>query len=210
MQTIVNIFRESHRDILLHHIVDCVPHSSLHNSRQSAEKGVTKLKSAISSLPVLRLFDMSLPVVVPVDASPIGIGAVLMQEGKLVAFSSTTLTMTQKRYCQIKKELLAVKLGLMRFQQYMYGRRVESDHKPLVGLLDKPIVSSPRVYEDDATACCEEQVHQLVNGLIPPESTRQRFGNARSTVPTLRLLQSVMEASWPENRSQCPVAVKPF
>ena len=87
MQTIVNIFRESHRDILLHHIVDCVPHSSLHNSRQSAEKGVTKLKSAISSLPVLRLFDMSLPVVVPVDASPIGIGAVLMQEGKLVAFS---------------------------------------------------------------------------------------------------------------------------
>jgi hypothetical protein len=186
---------------------------------------------------------MSLPVVVPVDASPIGIGVVLMQEGQLVAFSSTTLTMTQKRYCQIKKELLAVKLGLMRFRQYMYGRRVESDHKPLVGLLDKPIVScsptiqrmrlhlqrfdfqlvyrvkdclslsrapSPRVYEDDATACCEEQVHQLVNGLIPPESTRQRFGNARSTVPTLRLLQSVMEASWPENRSQCPVAVKPF
>ncbi len=75
---------------------------------------------------------MSLPVVVPVDASPIGIGVVLMQEGQLVAFSSTTLTMTQKRYCQIKKELLAVKLGLMRFRQYMYGRRVESDHKPLV------------------------------------------------------------------------------
>jgi hypothetical protein len=165
-------------------------------SDNQQKKGLTKLKSAISSLPVLRLFDVSQPVVVPVDASPIGIGAVLMQEGELVAFSSTTLTMTQKHYCQIEKELLAVQLCLMRFRQYMYGRRVESDHKPLVGLLDKPIVScspmiqrmrlhpqrldfqleyrvknclslsrrpSRRVYEDDATACCEEQVHQWIN-----------------------------------------------
>jgi hypothetical protein len=59
-------------------------------------------------LPVLRLFDGSQPVVVSVDASPFGIGAVLMQEGQPVAFSSTTLTVTQKRYCQIEKKLLAV------------------------------------------------------------------------------------------------------
>lgn len=92
------------------------------------------LKSAISSLPILRLFDVSQPVVLSVEASPIGIGAVLMQESQPVALSSTTLTATQKRYCQIEKELLAVQFGVMRFRQYVYGQRVvvESDHKPLV------------------------------------------------------------------------------
>ncbi|XP_046443876.1 uncharacterized protein K02A2.6-like [Daphnia pulex] len=64
------------------------------------------------------------------------------------AFSSTSLTETQKRYCQIEKELLAVQFGLLRFRQYVYGQKVtvESDHKPLVGLLEKPIATcSPRI-----------------------------------------------------------------
>ena len=81
-------------------------------SDNQQKRAMTKLKSYISSQPVLRSFDVSQPVLVSVDASPIGIGAVLMQEGQLVVFSSTTLTMTQKRYCQIEKELLVVQFGL--------------------------------------------------------------------------------------------------
>ena len=53
-----------------------------------------------------------------------------------------------KRYFQIEKELLVVHFGLLRFRQYVYGQpvTVESDHKPLVGLLDKPIAScTPRI-----------------------------------------------------------------
>lgn len=212
-------------------------------------KALSELKNAMSSLPILRLFDVNRPVVVSVDASPIGIGAVLMQEGQPVAFSSTTLTATQKRYCQIEKELLAVQFGLTRFRQYVYGQRVtvESDHKPLVGLLDKPIAScspriqrmrlqlqrfdfqlvykpgkelfiadtlsrapSPRVYSDDVTTECEEQVHHVINSVAPMESTRQRYARATAEDPTLQLLQSVMLAGWPEHRSQCPAAIKPF
>jgi hypothetical protein len=73
---------------------------------------------------------------------------VLLQSGQPIAYSSTSLTVTQKRYFQIEKELLAIQFGLMRFRQYMYGQSVivETDHKPLVGLLDKPIAScSPRI-----------------------------------------------------------------
>lgn len=73
---------------------------------------LSQLKKALSSLPVLRLFDRSLPVTVSVDASSIGIGAVLMQNVHPVAYSSTSLTVTQKRYFQIEKELLAVHFGL--------------------------------------------------------------------------------------------------
>ena len=105
------------------------------------QASLEKLKRALLSLPVLRLFDPSLPVVVSVDASSIGIGAVLLQGGQPIAYSSTTITKTQKRYFQIEKELLAVQFGLLRFRQYVYGQSliVDSDHKPLVGLLDKPI-----------------------------------------------------------------------
>ncbi len=109
---------------------------------------MAELKSTLSSLPVLRLFDVSQPVLVSVNASPVGLGEVLMQEGQPVAFSSTTLTPTQRRYYQIEKELLAVQFGLLRFRQYVYGQHVivEADRKPLVGFLDKPIAScSPRI-----------------------------------------------------------------
>jgi len=76
-----------------------------------------KLKDAFSGLPVLRLYDPKRPLVVLVDASPTGLGAVLLQDGQPVSYSSVTLTETQKGYVQIEKELLAVQFGLDRFNQ---------------------------------------------------------------------------------------------
>ena len=87
------------------------------------DQALSVLKAAISSLPVLKLFDLSKPVVVSMDASPVGIEAVLLQDNQPVAFSSTSLTETQKRYCQIEKELLAVQFGLLRFRQYVSVER---------------------------------------------------------------------------------------
>lgn len=107
-----------------------------------------QLKKKISSLPVLRLFDPAKHVVVSVDASPIGVGAALLQEGQPVSFASKTLTDTQQRYCQIEKETLAIMFGLGAFRQYVIGNSVtvESDHKPLVGLFQKPIAKcTPRI-----------------------------------------------------------------
>lgn len=42
---------------------------------------MTKLKEALSSLPALLRFDLQLPIVLSVDASPTELGAVLLQEG---------------------------------------------------------------------------------------------------------------------------------
>jgi hypothetical protein len=207
------------------------------------------LKNALASLPVLRLFDHSQPVVVSVDASPIGIGAVLLQSGQPVAYSSTSLTETQKRYFQIEKELLAIQFGLLRFKQYVYGQTVvvETDHKPLVGLLEKPIAScspriqrmrlqlqqfdfklvykpgkdlfiadtlsrapSPNLFNDDVTQGCEEQVHAVLDLVIPKASTREKFAAATSADPTLGLVKEILSKGWPEHKSHCPVAAKPF
>lgn len=87
------------------------------------EKALCALKTAISSLPVLKLFDLSKPLVVLVDASPMGIGAVLLQDGQPVTFSSTSLTETQKRYCQIEKELWQYNLAFFVLGSMCMARR---------------------------------------------------------------------------------------
>ena len=109
---------------------------------------LNEVKEKVSTLPILRLFDRTAPIVVSVDASPVGVGAVLLEGGQPVTFASKTLTPTQRNYCQIEKETLAIQFGLEAFRQYVYGIRitVESDHKPLLGLLQKPIAScTPRI-----------------------------------------------------------------
>jgi hypothetical protein len=63
-----------------------------------------KVKNSIANLPVLRLFDQSLPVFLSVDASPLGVGAVLLQNGQPLEFELRNLTDTQQQYAQIEKE----------------------------------------------------------------------------------------------------------
>ena len=83
--------------------------------------------------PVLRFFDVQKPVTISCDASPTGLGGVLLQGGCPVAYASISLTDAESRYAQIEKELLAALFSLERFNQYTYGKKVhvESDHKPL-------------------------------------------------------------------------------
>ena len=85
------------------------------------------------------MFDPDLPVVLSVDSSQFGMGAVIMHNGQPIEFASCTLTETQKKYAQIEKEFLAVQFGLQRFHQYIYGQHVvvETDHLPLIGIMDK-------------------------------------------------------------------------
>ncbi|RXN13855.1 Retrovirus-related Pol poly from transposon [Labeo rohita] len=95
--------------------------------------------------PVLAFFDTSKDLTLQVDASKYGLGAVLLQEGKPLAYASKSLTDTEINYAQIEKELLAILWGCKRFHQYVYGRHitVESDHKPLEAIIRKPLSAAP-------------------------------------------------------------------
>ena len=95
--------------------------------------------------PVLAYFDPAKDLTLQVDASKFGLGASLLQEGRPIAYASKSLTPTEVNYAQIEKELFAILFGCKRFHQYVYGRhiRVETDHKPLIFIMKKPLVSAP-------------------------------------------------------------------
>ena len=86
--------------------------------------------------PILKFFDVTKPVTISCDASPTGLGGVLLQEGFPVAYASRSLTEAESNYAQIEKELLAVPFSLERFHQYTY-------HKPLEAIVKKPLAAGP-------------------------------------------------------------------
>jgi hypothetical protein len=110
--------------------------------QQSAFKAV---KDIICEETMLAYFDPEKDSVIQVDSSLRGIGAVLLQEGKPIAFASKALTETEARYANIERELLAAVYGAERFHTYVYGKPfvVHSDHKPLAMIQLKNLHSAP-------------------------------------------------------------------
>ena len=96
------------------------------------------IKHTLTSETTLTHYDPGLPVELSVDASPYGLGAVIMHvypNGTRlpIAYASQTLNEHEKRYGQIDKEALAIMFGLKRFHLYLYGQHftILTDHKPL-------------------------------------------------------------------------------
>ena len=109
------------------------------------ESSFQELKSIASSEPVLQYYNAKKPVKLSVDASSTGLGAVLLQDDKPVAYASRALTETQQRYAQIEKETLAILYGCTKFHEFVYGKdiQIETDHKPLQAIFNKPLWQSP-------------------------------------------------------------------
>ena len=129
-----------------------ITNSSSYSGKSFRKKSMLKnfranvLKTAISSAPVLKFFDSKEPVTLSVDASSKGLGAVILQNDRPVAYASKALTLSQQNYAQIEKEMLAIVFGCERFHDYLYAHRevtVETDHKPLETILKKPIHQAP-------------------------------------------------------------------
>lgn len=111
---------------------------------QAQQVAFDELKALVAEAPVLRTFDPAKPITISVDASSKSLGAVLLQEDQPVEYAAKSLTKTQVNYAQIDKELMAVLFGCKKFHYYIYGKTegsvtVETDHKPLLGLIKKPL-----------------------------------------------------------------------
>ena len=94
---------------------------------------------------MLAFYDVNKQMEIQCDASKDGLGAVLIQAGRPVAYSSRSLTDTEKRYAQIEKEMLSIVHAATKFHCYIIGKEtvVCNDHKPLEMIFQKPLVSAP-------------------------------------------------------------------
>jgi hypothetical protein len=113
---------------------------------ENQQKAFEEIKKLITCHHVLRYYDVAKEVTFQCDASQSGVGAVLLQEGQPVAFTSRALTSTERNYAQIEKELLAILHACDRFDQYVFGRdiTIETDQKPLEVILQKPLLAAPK------------------------------------------------------------------
>lgn len=113
----------------------------------STMKPSKKLKKLITQAPVLAYYDVKKPVELESDSSDVGLGAVLLQEGKPIAYASRALTQTERNYAQIEKECLSLVFAAERFEQYILGKDnviMWTDHKPLEIIFKKSMLTSPK------------------------------------------------------------------
>lgn len=82
-----------------------------------------ELKVAMTQSPVLTLPEFTKPFVVECDASNTGIGGVLMQEQRSVAFFSQALDGRKLALSAYNKEMLALVLAVQKWRPYLMGQK---------------------------------------------------------------------------------------
>ncbi|GKB72054.1 putative nucleotidyltransferase, ribonuclease H [Tanacetum coccineum] len=109
------------------------------NWGEKEETAFQTLKQKLCSAPILALPEGSENFVVYCDASHKGLGAVLMQKEKVIAYASRQLKIHEKNYTTHDLELGAVVFALKMWRHYLYGTKcvVYTDHKSLQHILDQ-------------------------------------------------------------------------
>ncbi|KAJ4717067.1 Retrovirus-related Pol polyprotein [Melia azedarach] len=110
---------------------------------ESCQEAFVKLKSMLTSAPIMQPPDWTLPFEIMCDASDYAVGAVLGQRKDkkpyVIYYASKTLNSAQVNYSTTEKELLAVVFALDKFRSYLVGSPIVvfSDHAALKYLLSK-------------------------------------------------------------------------
>ncbi|KAI3768632.1 hypothetical protein L2E82_19462 [Cichorium intybus] len=106
---------------------------------EAQQEAFEKLRCALCEAPVLALPQGGEDFVLFTDASQIGLGCVLMQRGRVIAYASRQLKSHEKAYPVHDLELAAIVFALKIWRHYLYGVKfqVYSDHKSLKYLFDQ-------------------------------------------------------------------------
>jgi hypothetical protein len=92
---------------------------------QKCQEAFEALKEKLTTAPVLVLPYVHKPFSVYCGACYTGLGCVLMQEGRVVAYSSQQLKVHEKNYPIHNLELVAVVHALKTWRHYLYGQKCD-------------------------------------------------------------------------------------
>ncbi|GKB03578.1 reverse transcriptase domain-containing protein [Tanacetum coccineum] len=133
---------------------------------EKAEAAFQLLKQKLCSALILALPEGSENFVVYCDASRKGLGAVLMQKEKVIAYASLQLKIHEKNYTTHDLELGVVVFALKMWRHYLYGIKcvVFTDHKSLQHILDQKELNmrQRRWLELLSDYDCEIRYHHVV------------------------------------------------
>ncbi|XP_048586200.1 uncharacterized protein K02A2.6-like [Nematostella vectensis] len=119
---------------------------------QKQEDSFRDMKRLMSASETLAYFDRESETTVIADASPVGLGAVLVQrkagENRVVAYGHRSLTDVEKRYSQTEREALSLVWACEHFQMHLLGTKFKliTDPKPLTHVFNNAnSKSTPRL-----------------------------------------------------------------
>ncbi|KAD6454277.1 hypothetical protein E3N88_08983 [Mikania micrantha] len=114
-----------------------------YNWGREQEEAFQLLKHKLCQAPILSLPDGTDNFVVYCDASHQGLGCVLMQKDKVIAYASRQLKVHEKNYTTHDLELGAVIFALKIWRHYLYGTKciIYTDHKSLQHILDQKMLN---------------------------------------------------------------------
>ncbi|GJY51364.1 putative reverse transcriptase domain-containing protein [Tanacetum coccineum] len=177
-----------------------------------AEAAFQLIKQKLCSAPILALPEGNEDFIAYCDASIKGLGAVLMQREKVIAYASRQLKIHEKNYTTHDLELGAVVFALKIWRHYLYGTKctVFTDHKSLQHILDQKELNmrQRRWLELLSDYDCEIRYHPgKANVVADALSRKERIKplRVRALVMTIgldlpkRILEAQMEARKPEN-----------
>ncbi|KAI3510609.1 hypothetical protein L1887_17736 [Cichorium endivia] len=107
--------------------------------KSTQDQAFKTLKGKLSSAPILSLPEGNEGFTIYSDASILGLGCVLMQHGKVIAYASRQLKEHERKYPTHDMELAAVVFALKIWRHYLYGVKYQifTDHKSLKYLFDQ-------------------------------------------------------------------------
>ncbi|KAJ9566126.1 hypothetical protein OSB04_002092 [Centaurea solstitialis] len=110
---------------------------------QKQEEAFQVLKHKLCNAPILALPEGTDNFLVNCDASHQGLGCVLMQNEKVIAYASRQLKVHEKNYTTHDLELGAVVFALKIWRHYLYGTKctIFTDHKSLQHILDQKMLN---------------------------------------------------------------------
>ncbi|GKE43711.1 putative reverse transcriptase domain-containing protein [Tanacetum coccineum] len=165
---------------------------------EEQENAFQTLKDKLCNKPVLALPDGPEDFVIYYDASGLGLGCVLMQIGKVIAYASRQLKIHEKNYTTHDLELGAVVFTFKIWRHYLYRTKsvIYTDHKSLHNIISQKELNmrQRRWIELFSDYDCETRYHPgKANVVVDALSRKERVKPKRVRAMNMTLHSNIKD-----------------